>query len=79
MAKTKLVAREYYRSRRDRFQIPARFTAAKTKVERKNETNKIKQLLPQVKNADVKKNRRIVRKMVVRRRSIFPPLKRLRL
>ena len=79
MAKTKLVAREYYRSQRDRFQIPARFAAAKTKVERKNKTNKVKKLLPQGKNADVKKNRRIVRKMVARHRSIFPPLKRLHL
>ena len=39
MDRTKLVARECYRSQRDRFQNSARFDAAKKKEERKNKKN----------------------------------------
>ena len=78
MVRTKLVARDYYRSQKDRFQNPARFAAVKRKEKKQNKKIKINKLLPQFKNAEVKKNRRVVREMVVRGKSIFPPSRRLR-
>ena len=71
MARMKLVGREHYRSQRDRFQNPARFAHLKRKEERKKKKIKIKKLLPQVKNVEVKKPGRIVIRMVVRCKSFF--------
>ena len=44
----------------------------------RNRRYKIKRFLAQPKNIDVKQNRRIVRRMVVRRQTIYPSTRRRR-
>ena len=57
-----------------------RFAAEKeiAKGRRRDNIFKIKFLLPQGKNIDIKVRGNVVRKMRVRRRSVFPPLRRNR-
>ena len=68
-----MTSRNYYRSQRDRFEIPARF--ASSKEVRRNKKVRIETLIPQVKDIEVKKNGRVLRRMIVRRKAIFAPLK----
>ena len=80
MARTKMVARDYYRSQIQRYPR-ARFAVPKEDAVRVNNRAgrvKIKKLLPQFKNVEVKKSGRLIRKMTVRRKSIFPASKRRR-
>ena len=47
-------------------------------VRRRNRGNKIKRILAQPKNIDVRHNARVVRRMVVRRSTIYPSARRRR-
>ena len=87
MAKTKLTVRVTYSRRKEQFQhaIQGRPCAKvprkpnnQTRVKKiegriKNKDIKIKQLIPQSRNIEVKKNGQVVRQMVVRRKTIYPP------
>ena len=44
----------------------------------RNRCYKIKRFMPQPRNIDVRHNGRVVRRMVVRRRTIYPSLRRLK-
>ena len=76
MAKTKLVPKK-------KRPTPVDFTlvrvAATKEIARKRRVHpknvKIKTLLPQVKQIEVKKNGQVVRRMTVRRKTIYPPTK----
>ena len=63
MERTKTISRNYQISQRDNLEIPGRVIASK-KV-RRNKKVKIKNLIPQVKNMEVKKNARVLRRMVL--------------
>ena len=76
MARTKLVPKETRPQPVDFTSIRVAATkeiAQGRKVHPKNV--KIKKLLPQVKQIEVKKNGQVVRRMTVRRKTIYPPTK----
>ena len=81
MARTKLVTRNNYRQRKEQFRKanqrrpnPKRPRTGVISIEGRirNRNIKIKQLIPQPKNVQVKKNGNVFRRMVVRRRTIYP-------
>ena len=91
MARTKLTARKSYNLRRNNFQIgrppqqrqkarPSRGIGVKNieNRRRKNKDIKIKELLAQAKNIQVKQRRQVVRRMTVKRKSISPAESRQR-
>lgn len=81
MVKTKMVARHYCRSQMQRYPR-ARFAAPKEYARRitiiEITESKFKKTTTQFENVHVKNNRRVVRKMTVRLKSIFPESKRRR-
>ena len=83
MEKTKLVSRRIYNNRKAQFraaQAPATVKNSPTNIENKNILNwrvrnrqfKIKELIPQLKNVQVNQRGNVVRKMFVRRKTIYP-------
>ena len=83
MARTKLVARNNYNQRKEQFRRayqrrpnPKRpRTDVKNiegRIRNRNINRDIKQLIPQPKNVQVKKNGNVIRRMVVTRRTIYP-------
>ena len=79
MVRTKMVARDYYRSQiqrcpRARLALPKKNTIQDNRQRR----IKIQKLLLEFKNVEVKRNGCVVRKMTARHKSIFPASKRRR-
>ena len=87
MAKTKLTARAAYNRRKEQFQR-ANQRRPSAKVPRKpnnrmlvkdiegrtrNKDIKIKQLILQSRNIEVQKNGQVIRRVVVRRKTVYPP------
>lgn len=72
MARTKLVPKKKYPTPSVRV-TATKETARKKRVHPKNV--KIKKLLSQAKQIQVKKNGQVVRRMTVRRKAIYPPTK----
>ena len=73
LKRTKMTSRNYYRSQRNNFEILTIFAASEEV--RRNKKVKIKKLIPQVNNIEVKNNSGVLRRMAVRRKAIFSPLK----
>ena len=73
MARTRLIARAKYNLRRANYQ-PLRVRSEIKNIEGRiwNRDIKIKQIIPQSQNIEVKKNGQVVRRMTVRRKTIFP-------
>ena len=81
MVRTKLVARNNYNQRKKQFKRanqrrpnPKKQRAGVKNIDSRirNRDIKTKQLIPQPKNVQVRKNRNVVRRMVVRLRTIYP-------
>ena len=72
MARTKLVPKKKHPTPSVRV-TATKETARKKRVHPKNV--KIKKLLSQAKQIEVKKNGQVVRRMTVRRKAIYPPTK----
>ena len=73
MARTKLIARANYNRRRANCQRRGVRSGIKNTEGRiRNRCIKIKQIIPQSQNIEDKKNGQIVRRMTVRRETIFP-------
>ena len=76
MARTKLVPKK---KRPASIDFTSTRVAATKEIARKRKVNprnvKIKKLLPQARQIEVKKNGQVVRRMTVRRKTIYPPTK----
>ena len=73
MARTKLITRANYNRRRANCQRRGVRSGIKNTEGRiRNRDIKIKQIIPQSQNIEDKKNGQIVRRMTVRRETIFP-------
>ena len=73
MARTKLIARANCNRRKANYQRRRVKSGIKNIEGRiRNRDIKIKQIIPQSQNIEVKKNGQVVRRMTVRRKTIFP-------
>ena len=75
MARTKVTARANYNRRKGQFHRRPRSGIKSIEGRIRNRDIKIKQIIPQSRNIDVKKNGQVVRRMVVRRKTIYPGLR----
>ena len=76
MARTKLVPKKTRPTPVDFTSVRVATTKKIARKKRSHPKNvKIKKLLPQAKQIEVKKNGQVVRRMIVRRKTIYPPTK----